>query len=128
MGYNTLSEDGTENVTRDMVVAALNALKTMTEPVVLNLIEDKYKYQAVYKQMMQDEDREGIEMIEDYMKDVVEKQDCFDWKIRQSETDLIKLMSDATLAHELLQKYALDISIDPVISGIFIYYHLLILF
>ena len=68
--------------------------------------------------MMQDEsERNGLEMIANYTKDIIEKQDCFDWKIRQNETDLIKLMTDATYAHDLLQKYALDISIDPVISG-----------
>merc|ERR1712176_1286953 len=62
-------------------------------------------------------DAQGMKMIEDLIANVIKKQSCYDAKIKQPNGDLIGLMLDAHAANVELQKLAIEISSDPVVSG-----------
>ena len=120
-GGNTDGKKKTEDLnTTDMVNSALGTLQILTEPVILNLIEDKVKYERVYARMHSDaNDAQGLKQIEDLIANVIKKQSCYDALIKQANGNLIELMLDAHAANIELQKLAIDISSDPVVSGMY---------
>ena len=72
------------SVTTDMVSSALGTLQTMTEPVILNLCEDKVKYERVFARLNNDAtDIAGLKQINDLVDTVITKASCYNFKIKQ---------------------------------------------
>eukprot|EP00485_Elphidium_margaritaceum_P005010 CAMPEP_0202692936 /NCGR_PEP_ID=MMETSP1385-20130828/7189_1 /ASSEMBLY_ACC=CAM_ASM_000861 /TAXON_ID=933848 /ORGANISM="Elphidium margaritaceum" /LENGTH=1069 /DNA_ID=CAMNT_0049348545 /DNA_START=13 /DNA_END=3222 /DNA_ORIENTATION=+ len=114
------ADDGTAATTQDMVNSALGTLQTMTEPVILNLCEDKLKYERVFARLLQDaSDAEGLKQIEQLVADKIRTQACYDSNIKQANGDLIALLCDGSAANQQLHELAAELAVDPVISGMY---------
>merc|ERR1712048_1475916 len=100
-GVTPLQDEEKQDLnTTDMVNSALGTLQILPEPVILNLIEDKVKYERVYSRMHNDaNDAQGLKQITDLMANVIKKQKCYDSGIKQANGDLIQLMLDAHAAN-----------------------------
>eukprot|EP00483_Globobulimina_turgida_P012240 UN12262 len=61
----------------------------------------------------------GLKQINNLIDNVIEKQKCYDYKIKQPNGDLISLLCDGFAANQELHKLAAEIATDPVISGMY---------
>eukprot|EP01084_Bolivina_argentea_P113823 202781_1 len=106
--------------TADMAIAALSTFQRLTDSVILYLIEDKVKYERVFKKLVSDpNDIEGLAQIESLFKNKIKAQSYYDEKIKQKNGDLIQLLSDANRCNDELQTLANELAADAAVSGMY---------